>query len=525
MASTASCTPSRPSRRPAKIAARERLEIRLAGQRRVEWLEPSGRGEQQRRGVAAAPAGEHDLRAQPLETRALKLVERARARRSRAARTPRRARRPRTSPGPRPAHAVPARRGIGRQLGRSLRGTRPPPRRPPRPGARSAERSSSSATASSGPAAACARCHARRSGSASGIGRLGQRSMRLAAVGAGPRPGRPRSARADDGSAPGHRARSDPAASAGAAASAPIPSRSAARHSRLTSPDRLGAPPASSSRRVAAGSDSSRRRKLCSMRLASGCASGSPNPPASSRGRQTPRQLQQRERVPAGLGDDPVPHPLVEPSGDRRVQQRAGVAVAESGRPRAPEARRARRPRSAHAPRTPAPTGSARSRRATNASVCAGRPVEPLRVVDDADERLLLGRLGQQAEHRQPDEEAIRRRRRRSGRTPCLQRVALRARQSLQPVEHRRAELMQAGEGELHLGLDAGRPGDPASRRACPAGGPAARSCRRPPRRAGPAPDSDPRARLPAADPAPRTPGADHAAAAPPRSWDIVRRG
>ena len=75
MASTASRTPSPSSRRPAKIAARERLEIRLTGQRRVEWLEASGRGEQQLPGVPASCAREGDLRAQAFETRSLKVVE------------------------------------------------------------------------------------------------------------------------------------------------------------------------------------------------------------------------------------------------------------------------------------------------------------------------------------------------------------------------------------------------------------------------------------------------------------------
>ena len=61
-----------------------------------------------------------------------------------------------------------------------------------------------------------------------------------------------------------------------------------------------------------------------------------------------------------------------------------------------------------------------------------------------------------------PDEEAIRRR---SGAQAerRAQRVALRVRQMLETAEHGRAQRVQAGEGELHLGLDARRPGDPAS--------------------------------------------------------------
>ncbi len=53
---------------------------------------------------------------------------------------------------------------------------------PPRACARPAERSSSAATSSSGPEVARARCQARRSGSLSGIGRIGERTVHAVAV-------------------------------------------------------------------------------------------------------------------------------------------------------------------------------------------------------------------------------------------------------------------------------------------------------------------------------------------------------
>jgi hypothetical protein len=43
--------------------------------------------------------------------------------------------------------------------------------------------------------------------------------------------------------------------------------------------------------------------------------------------RQSPRQLQQRKRVPARLGDDPVADSLIQLESHRRAQQGAGVAV------------------------------------------------------------------------------------------------------------------------------------------------------------------------------------------------------
>ena len=110
-------------------------------------------------------------------------------------------------------------------------------------------------------------------------------------------------------------------------------------------------------------------------------------------------------------------------------------------------------------------TGSASRRRATKASVCAETTVQPLRIVDDADERLVRGGGGQQAQNRETDQEAVGRRPRalseRRG-----QRLALRGRQLLETVQQRRAELVQAGEGEFHFGFDARRARDPKARRA-----------------------------------------------------------
>ena len=90
--------------------------------------------------------------------------------------------------------------------------------------------------------------------------------------------------------------------------------------------------------------------------------------------------------------------------------------------------------------------------------------VQPLLVIHQADQRLLPGRLRQQAEHGQAHQEPVRRRSRAEAeRGP--QRLPLRLGQAIQPVQHRRAQLMQAGEGQLHLRLDAQRAHHPAARR------------------------------------------------------------
>ena len=55
--------------------ARERLEVRLAGQLGVEWLEASRRAQKQAAGFAAAPLLQRDLGAQKVDARAPELVE------------------------------------------------------------------------------------------------------------------------------------------------------------------------------------------------------------------------------------------------------------------------------------------------------------------------------------------------------------------------------------------------------------------------------------------------------------------
>ena len=76
------------------------------------------------------------------------------------------------------------------------------------------------------------------------------------------------------------------------------------------------------------------------------------------------------------------------------------------------------------------------------------RPVQPLRVVDDADERFLLGGVSEEAEHGGADQEAIPcgrpREAERSG-----ERGRLGLREAVEPVEDRADELVQRGEREL----------------------------------------------------------------------------
>ena len=85
--------------------------------------------------------------------------------------------------------------------------------------------------------------------------------------------------------------------------------------------------------------------------------------------------------------------------------------------------------------------------------------VEPLRVIDETDQRVLLGDLGEQRQRGQPDQEPVGRgagaaaEHRREG-------VALRNGQPAELVQHRRTQLVQAGISQLHLRLDADGPRD-----------------------------------------------------------------
>jgi hypothetical protein len=78
--------------------------------------------------------------------------------------------------------------------------------------------------------------------------------------------------------------------------------------------------------------------------------------------------------------------------------------------------------------------------------------IEPLRIVDYAKQRQLLGTVGEQTKRGEADEEAIgwRTGAHADGRS---ERVALMGYQAPKPVEERGANKLQRGVGQLHLGL------------------------------------------------------------------------
>jgi hypothetical protein len=426
----------------------------LASHRGVERLQAPGGSEQQRRSVAAARAGEHDLRAQPLQPRALKLVERGKrgGRQQLECRVRCRGIELRLRGIHRPLS--PPRR-IGAQLGRACQERRS--RRRTATGLRPVGRALQLVRHRLvGPGRRLRPVPGATIGIGIRIGRLGQRSMHLLAVArvSGPVGGRPHEWMAEPHPDP----ELDQPGVLG-------------RHTRVASdPEALGRAP-----QQAHVADRFGRRH---QQQALGLARKRPNPleeglldaaghgprvgksePARELGRRQPtRQLQQRQWVAARLGDDLIAHALVQPPRQGRRQQGACDVVSD---PFDDHLRQADElvdvggltdgehdgdPLGQQAPRHE----GQRLRRGA---------IEPLHIVDQTHERLHLGRLGEQGEDRQGHEEAVRGvavlqpERRAQG-------IALRTGQSVESVEHRRAQLVKPGERELHLRLDARDPGD-----------------------------------------------------------------
>ena len=132
---------------------------------------------------------------------------------------------------------------------------------------------------------------------------------------------------------------------------------------------------------------------------------GQPEPAGHLRRREPARQLQQRERVAARLGHDPVSDALVEPARDHGREQGARVFVAEPPQRQLRQADQlalvGRLPHSEH------DRHRLRQQPARDEPEYLARGgIEPLGVVDQAEQRPLLGDLCQEAERGQRNQEA-----------------------------------------------------------------------------------------------------------------------
>ena len=122
-------------------------------------------------------------------------------------------------------------------------------------------------------------------------------------------------------------------------------------------------------------------------------------------GRKPARELDQSEWIPAGLGDDLLEHGLVEPRGEDGLQQRPCIPAAERIDAELREAGQS----AAHVTRRECERDPLGQQAASHERERSGRcAVEPLRVVDQAQERLLLGSFGEEAESREPDKKRTR---------------------------------------------------------------------------------------------------------------------
>jgi hypothetical protein len=168
-----------------------------------------------------------------------------------------------------------------------------------------------------------------------------------------------------------------------------------------------------------------------------------------------PVELEQGERIAAGLLDDPGGHALVEPPRDDRGQQRPRVIVPQ---PSDFELRQTGQFGVGLAHREHQRDRLGQQAAPDEAEDLSGGPVEPLRVVHHAQQRPFLRRLRHQAERGQSDQEPVRVVARGQPERDA-QRAPLRCGQRTEPGEYRCAQLVQAGEGQLHLRFDPDRTG------------------------------------------------------------------
>ena len=302
-----------------------------------------------------------------------------------------------------------------------------------------------------------------------GIGRLGQGAMRLPPIVRRRPPGRPPSAPADGGTAPGRRASISPGLGRGRRR-VDVDRRVAARPPATAAPGRRPArpppPAAAAGSSPGSGSSAAAEARPRSGPPAAG-ASGSPKPPASSAG-VSPRgssssasglprvsaTIRSRTRSSSGPVGPTMP-------ASARASASTSPLTSSSGRPASVMVvRRARAPRRPARPTRPA--AAARRTPASAAEAWSSHCASSTTQTSGCSSAASASRLS-----------TARPTRKRSGASPRpqtergRQRVALRPGQAVQLAEQRRAQLVQAGERELHLRLDPDGPRDAAARRRC----------------------------------------------------------
>lgn len=188
-----------------------------------------------------------------------------------------------------------------------------------------------------------------------------------------------------------------------------------------------------------------------SRRVGSDVVSGGANPCG-------PGQFEQRQRVSARLGDDPLAYLLVQRHMAARGKQLPCVGVAQTIDEQAGQLVEL-----SHV--AGQPDGEHHGHRfggdapGEEGQCLQGGRVQPLRVVDHAQQRALTGLGGQQLQGRQTDTEHVGGARTRS--ESGLEAVAVRGGQCVEMPQHRHAQLVQGGERQFRLVLRPGRPHSP----------------------------------------------------------------
>ena len=170
------------------------------------------------------------------------------------------------------------------------------------------------------------------------------------------------------------------------------------------------------------------------------------------------RQLHQRERVTAGLSVQPPGHRRRRPDpGDSLDQQRRRVVSEPAQLP----ARQAGRCQGAFAQRHHAGDRVAAQAAHREQQSLAAHRIQPVQIIHQDQQRAVFGRGGQQAVGARRHRQAIRSSPAATLAERRLQRRGLPLRQRRQIASHRMQQRVQAGEGQLRLRLDPGRPQDP----------------------------------------------------------------
>jgi hypothetical protein len=172
---------------------------------------------------------------------------------------------------------------------------------------------------------------------------------------------------------------------------------------------------------------------------------------SASEFRRTPGswELEQSQWVAVALGDDLIANDRIEWPDQVLEQQGAGIAVSERA-----DQQLGQSAENIIADARPGGGdechGLGEETTSDEAEDLAGRLIQPLRVLNDAHERLLLGRLDEEGQRSDPNQEPTGRR---TFPNPehRRQRIVLSRGEAIDEVEHRPTELMKPAVGELHL--------------------------------------------------------------------------